>query len=583
MKNLYLQRAKKALFLLLALGVAAILAFSFTAEKSVYTARKAGTVSVLKNIQKNEREDVLAPTGTVIEYRFSLNRVAPENMLAFYTNHHNAEVYLNGECVYRVAKKSSLFQTGGAVWVKVPLQVKDSGQAVCVRLYPLYENYRETGPEFFCGSEYAVFQTVLCSALPELLLCFLVVLTGFLLLAVAFYTTVKRATVMHIYAIGLLALFTGIWRFTYGSLAYWIFENKAVFIYNLSVLSLTVIALSMLSCVETNPKKPVQKKVLGAASAVYAGLYSVQFVLQLFGILDLRQMLTVTHITLALSAVLLFVSGLNAWLQSGRRGAKLLVRNYSWLIGVGVVLDLALYYFSKTSAGMLLTLGAILAISLFEGARFIQKLMQQKNALAEMQTQLTLTRTTTMMSQIRSHFVFNILNAISGMCKYDPEQADETVVRFARYLRSNIDIMENDSNIPFTTDLKQLEDYVALEQVRFGEKLAFQTDIQVTNFFIPPLILQPVVENAIKHGVRQKLSGGTIILRTRETKNKILITVEDDGVGFDLTELEKSTSVGLRNIRFRLKHLVNGELEIKSTVGVGTTVTVIIPKEEGMQ
>lgn len=81
-----------------------------------------------------------------------------------------------------------------------------------------------------------------------------------------------------------------------------------------------------------------------------------------------------------------------------------------------------------------------------------------------------------MMSQIRSHFVFNILNAISGMCKCDPQKADDTIVCFARYLRNNIDIMEDDKNIPFTTELRQLEDYIMLEQVRFSDKLEFYTD-----------------------------------------------------------------------------------------------------------
>ncbi len=203
---------------------------------------------------------------------------------------------------------------------------------------------------------------------------------------------------------------------------------------------------------------------------------------------------------------------------------------------------------------------------------------EQKNALEEMEIKLALSRTTTMMSQIRSHFVFNLLNAISGMCKYDPEKADDTVVRFARYLRNNIDIMEEDKNIPFATDLKQLEDYVALEQVRFGDKIEFYTDIETEDFLIPPLILQPVIENAIKHGISKKQGNGTIILKTREQGENIIITIEDDGIGFDRKELEKEKSVGLKNIRFRLEHLVNGTFSIFSKVKEGTVVTITIPK-----
>lgn len=154
------------------------------------------------------------------------------------------------------------------------------------------------------------------------------------------------------------------------------------------------------------------------------------------------------------------------------------------------------------------------------------------------------------------------------------------MVRFARYLRNNIDIMEEDKAIPFTTELLQLEDYVVLEQVRFGDRIEFYTDIEADRFMIPPLLLQPVVENAIKHGLSKKQEGGTIILRTREIGENIVITIEDDGIGFDIEELQKEKSIGIKNIRFRLRHLVNGTLEFESEVGRGTKATITIPKKE---
>lgn len=247
---------------------------------------------------------------------------------------------------------------------------------------------------------------------------------------------------------------------------------------------------------------------------------------------------------------------------------------------MGVLLDLLLYYISDASTGMLCTLCAILVYAVLESVRLILYFTEQKTALEEMEIKLQMSRTMTMMSQIRSHFVFNLLNAISGMCKYDSEKADDTVVRFARYLRNNIDIMENDSSIPFTTELKQLEDYVSLEQIRFGDKIEFYTDIEVDDFVIPPLILQPVVENVIKYGVSKKMGNGMIILRTFVSGENVVITVADDGVGFQMNELEKEKSVGIRNVRFRLEHLANGTMEIESHVDVGTIVTIIMPKRK---
>ena len=181
------------------------------------------------------------------------------------------------------------------------------------------------------------------------------------------------------------------------------------------------------------------------------------------------------------------------------------------------------------------------------------------------------------MSQIRTHFIFNVLNAISGMCKYDPEKADETIVCFARYLRSNIDIMQKDEPISFSKELKHLKDYVALEQVRFGDKIQFLTDIQTPDFPLPPLVLQPLVENSIKHGLLVKEEGGTIWLSTKQEKGKIIITIRDDGAGFDPDAVQTGNSVGISNVRFRLEHMMRGSLEIESIREQGTTVTITIP------
>lgn len=184
------------------------------------------------------------------------------------------------------------------------------------------------------------------------------------------------------------------------------------------------------------------------------------------------------------------------------------------------------------------------------------------------------------MSQIRTHFIFNVLNAISGMCKYDPETADETVITFARYLRDNIDIMQEDRLIPFSKELQHVKDYVALEQVRFGDRIRFVSDIKAEDFYIPALVLQPVVENAIKHGLTPKKDGGTVMLRTETDGEKIFIIISDDGVGFDLERQTKKDGVGIENVRFRLCHMSGGTMDINSNEGQGTTVTITIPYKE---
>ena len=578
-RNLSLHKIEKAMLALMGIFLVILLILSATARNAVHLSRAAGDFAAVEAVSFEKIREEAAPAGTVNEFRFTLGEVSHADTLAFFINHHHVEVYLADECVYSMTASDGPIRTPGGFWPMIPLHEEDDGKEVCVVLTPLYSDYQDEIPDFLIGSELAVYQAYFYQALPEMALSLCVVLAGLFLLCMAVYNSIRKDTVFRLYALSMLAVFTGFWRFTYGRFAYLLFENHTVLVYYISIVSLMLVALAMLNCVEP-AKGEKGHKIIRSCSLIYCVVFVAQFLLQIVGAVDLRQMLKATHAAIVVSAAALCFSGVSAGVRRQPESGRFSGINYSLLLGVGAIADLLLHYFAETSEGMLFTLCAILCYSMLEGIRMLIRYTNQKNELEEMNIQLTLSRTTTMMSQIRSHFVFNVLNAISGMCKYDPEMADDTVVRFARYLRNNIDIMEDDRNIPFATDLRQLEDYVALEQVRFGDKLEFYTDIETDQFLIPPLILQPVVENAIKHGVSKKQSDGTIILRTRDAGESVIITVEDDGVGFDMQELSKEKSVGLKNIRFRLHHLANGTLDIASEVGKGTTVTITIPKKE---
>ena len=188
------------------------------------------------------------------------------------------------------------------------------------------------------------------------------------------------------------------------------------------------------------------------------------------------------------------------------------------------------------------------------------------------------------MSQIRTHFVFNVLNAISGLCKSEPELADMQIVRFARYLRNNIDIMQEDHPIPFEKELEHMHNYVDLEQLRFGEKIILDENYEYVNFVIPSLVLQPLVENAIKHGLLPKEGDGVIRVSTSRRGNSVLIEIADNGIGFDTSKSFDKASVGLSNVRFRVERMMNGRMQVESTPGVGTLVRLWLPlgKEESL-
>ena len=193
--------------------------------------------------------------------------------------------------------------------------------------------------------------------------------------------------------------------------------------------------------------------------------------------------------------------------------------------------------------------------------------------------ELTESRISTMMSQIRPHFIYNTLGSIEQLCKLDPPKAGDLVHNFAKYLRGNFGELDNPKPIRMSQEMEHVHHYISIENVRFPD-MTFTFEMNSDDFHIPALTIQPIVENAIKHGLMKLPKGGTIRVVSYETDTHYCVLVEDDGAGFDTSVLlEERKHVGIRNIRARLEAMVNGTLEIESTIGVGTKVHIRIPKE----
>ncbi|MBP3792712.1 MAG: histidine kinase [Ruminococcus sp.] len=186
-----------------------------------------------------------------------------------------------------------------------------------------------------------------------------------------------------------------------------------------------------------------------------------------------------------------------------------------------------------------------------------------------------------MVSQIKPHFMYNALSSIAILCKLDPQTAYEATVTFSKYLRGNMDSLKQTEPVPFERELEHLKQYLYIEKLRFADKLDVQYDIRSTDFVVPMLSIQPIVENAVKHGVGMKREGGTVKIASNENENGYEITVSDDGVGFDVDAPKKEdgrSHVGMENTKKRLRDMCNAEITVTSTPGKGTTVQIIIPK-----
>lgn len=200
----------------------------------------------------------------------------------------------------------------------------------------------------------------------------------------------------------------------------------------------------------------------------------------------------------------------------------------------------------------------------------------------ELENELMQNRISMMISQIQPHFLYNALGTIRALCTKDPEEARNAMDYFAKYLRANMESIDRKECIPFTKELEHVKSYVYIEQLRFGDLLKVNYEIEATDFDIPAMTVQTLTENAIKHGLLSKQEGGTVTIRTKETANCYEVQIEDDGVGFDATKKldDSRTHVGIENSRERLAKMCGGVLAIGSKVGVGTVITITIPKNK---
>ena len=210
--------------------------------------------------------------------------------------------------------------------------------------------------------------------------------------------------------------------------------------------------------------------------------------------------------------------------------------------------------------------------------------MDQSERYYQQMQEIEQLRVDIMLSQIQPHFLYNTLGAIQSLCKTDPAAAEKAVASLSRYLRGNMDSISKDNTIPFSQELGHTRLYLELEQLRYEDALQVRYDLSCTDFRIPPLTLQPLVENAVRHGVRGNLSGrGTVLIASREYADRYEIMVCDDGPGFNpQREIQDGRShIGLQNVRERLRRVAGGSVRIDSAPGAGARATIILPKGDG--
>ncbi len=202
--------------------------------------------------------------------------------------------------------------------------------------------------------------------------------------------------------------------------------------------------------------------------------------------------------------------------------------------------------------------------------------------LADDELELSESKVKLLISQMQPHFMYNSLNSIYYLIGKDPALAQDALNTFSCYLRDNINSLRDSKTIPIEEELRHIDAYLKMEKLRFGDDLNFEFDIKENDFCVPALSIQPLVENAVKHGITQKEEGGTVKLSTYSDSENYYIKIEDDGVGFDARSFKDnhaSSHIGIFNVNSRIKIMCHGNLSVTSEVGKGTVSLVTLPKD----
>ena len=459
-------------------------------------------------------------------------------------------------------------KTPGNYWLKIPIRPAFAGKTLRITLTPVFDSIRNDEPTFMI-----ITRDMLVSMIefPEdgLLLVLSLVAFGSGLLIALFSLTLPMngKDKKRIFYLGAVTMVAGIWKFSGLPivpllLEIWGFYRSIWYVGAVSYLLMLVLSLRLLVAIRSETENRTGMVCFYLA----AGVALVLLLLQLSNILELHQSLIFYGVGMALIHVISLFGK-----KPGR--SELL-----WLLPFFLTLgaDLLIYFVTGSMRRAPLFLVWIIVNLFVRGVGFVREAILQERLLRKREEELRDAKVQSMINQIRPHFIYNTLVSIYELCRDDPTRAMQVIDDFTTYLQSNFSAIAGKRPISFREELTHTQAYLAVETMLHGDDLSVEFDTEAIAFNLPPLTLQPIVENAVKHGIGMGHRPEHISIRTRALENGVQITVEDNGIGYD-PQPDSAVHVGLQNVRERLDMMCGGTLEIEPRPAGGTVVTVFVP------
>ncbi|SCJ28703.1 Inner membrane protein ypdA [uncultured Roseburia sp.] len=505
---------------------------------------------------------------------------ADGSAIVFRSQQQEVKVFVDGRQIYQYPGQEYFQGILPSTWNFIKLPQDSGGKTIQIYLSSPYDHFSGRVSKIYYGNYNALIDFVRGSHIVSYGISLAVGMIGIIMifLSVIFH---KYKIYESELILGCLLAFVSVWMCGESKMPLMLVSSQAQ--YFLTLLSLSLCPVFFLAY--------IREKIKGRAETLAfwflcftVCLHLMYVILQVFGILSLIQQIGLMH--LVLGAALLYGVCMYGK-QILKKGPKCSRGEFYCLLLIcgAVVIEIIRFYQNNyQNIGMYVRLSLLIyAVSLLVSSirKVYLKLMENKR----LNVQLHDSKIALMMSQIKPHFIYNTLGTIRVLIKTSPDDAYRMVYDFSTYLRANIDSIGNRTKILFSEELKHIKAYINIEKVRFEQRLSVQFDICAEAFYVPPLCVQALVENAIKHGICKKEAGGCVWIRSYETDKCYVIEVEDNGIGFDRSQIiggddKSQVSAGIQNISFRLKELFHGQLTIGSECGRGTKAVIELPKME---
>ena len=519
----------------------------------------------------------------------SMGRVDAGSLMSFTFNHINLTYTDNNQVISVSDMENRLIgeDTCGYNCMVVEYVGEDGCFEATIRNYHRFGN--ETAIDELLSSmrlyagDYSE-KIALRSGQSERLLAIIIIIAALLVLGLAIFSCLLRDGTFKTYLFsGLLILTAGIFfLFTSEAIYYW----SDLVIMNTMLKGLSAMAYCLFAFVLVKSMlSEKSERVANVVTLLYGIFTSALIAVSLLTKIYFYDLLGVWSIGVVIFSAVFMALLLNSLKSSSNKQRAVLIFSAIGILALWA--DIAAVYFGLWKTGLaskiFFLIGFVVSGVVFlrivpkniKAAEKAERLEKEKITL---DAELAQSRISTLMSQIHPHFIYNTLGSIEQLCELDPPKAAKLVNDFSKYLRGNFGEIDNPKLIRVSKELEHTEYYISIEKVRFPD-IEFITEMDCCDFSIPALTVQPIVENAVKHGILKRQEGGHVKVKVYETDESYFVSVKDDGVGFDIAEIEEKNHIGLRNIKSRLEAMCGGSLHVESIIGVGTKITVEIPKE----